>query len=505
MDNFLTGGSGKTVIRGGYRLSYDPPVYNIYVNIATSAPVLLAQSVGLATDPITNAVVNPLPATPTGTIVRTQLAPSLVTGVADPRSFNETTITPNFGPDHVHSWSLGVQRQISNATAVEARYVGNHGDNLFQSINANPLVSGLAASFPSFLPSNVTPCSAADAVVPNAIGRVNCDEGILRKRTNTGYSSYNGLQVQFRATNLYKQLTMTANYTWSKTTDNVSEIFSTFGGGNSLAFSQNPLNFTSAENGLSGLNIPQAFTLNVFEQLPFYRSQQGWIGHLLGGWGVSANYILSSGEPYTPIQFALNAETGGTGFDIPFNNALVGTFDTARPFLGSSGAPVNQVGIFAGDACSLFGPTVGSPAVPNPSCGLAPTTLLSFNGVNSTGGTTAPTTTTKGVRTIVNGGEAQAIFGTPFGNAGRNIFRDDKTNISNIGIVKSFKINERSTVQFRTTMLNAFNHSNYSSVDPFLDDAGLSSFETGFGTPSLFPSGGGFGKRQILFGAKLNW
>src|ERR1700685_3652264 len=508
MDNCMTGGSRKTLIRGGYRLSYDPPVYNIYVNIATSAPVLLAQSVGLATDPITNGVVNPLPATPTRTIVGRQHAPSLVTGFADPRSFNETTITPNFGPDHVHSWSLGVQRQISNATAVEARYVGNHGDNLFQSINANPLVSGLAASFPSFLPSNVTPCSAADAVVPNAIGRVNCNEGILRQRTNTGYSDYNGLQVQFRATNLYKQLTMTANYTWSKTTDNVSEIFSTFGGGNSLAFSQNPLNFTSAENGLSGLNIPQAFTLNVFEQLPFYRSQQGWVGPLRGGWGVSANYILSSGEPYTPIQFALNAETNGTGFDVPFNNAFVGTFDTARPFLGSSSAPVNQVGIYAGDACSLFGPTVGSPAIPNPSCGLAPTTLLSFTGVNSTGGTTAPVTTTKGVRTSVNGGEAQEIFGTPFGNAGRNIFKDAKTNISNIGIVKSFKINERSTVQFRTTMLNAFNHSNYSSVDPFLDDAGLSSFETGFGTPSVFPSNGtgsSVGKRQILFGAKVNF
>jgi hypothetical protein len=57
-------------------------------------------------------------------------------------------------------------------------------------------------------------------------------------------------------------------------------------------------------------------------------------------------------------------------------------------------------------------------------------------------------------------------------------------------------------------MLNAFNHSNYSSVDPFLDDAGLSSFETGFGTPSVFPSNGtgsSVGKRQILFGAKVNF
>jgi hypothetical protein len=480
------------VVRGGYRLSYDPPVYNIYLNISTSAPVVLAQTVPLTVDPITGDVTNSLPAAPNGPAVRSLLAPSLVTGVSDPRDFNQTTVTPHFGPDMVQSWSLGIQRQISNATAVEARYVGNHGGNLFQSINANPFIADTAAVFPSALPSNVTPCSAGDAVVPNATGRVNCNEGVLRERTNTAYSDYNGLQVQFRATNLYKQLTMTANYTWSKTTDNASEIFSTFGGATTLAFSQNPLNFTTGENGLSGLNIPQAFTMNVFEQLPFYRSQSGVIGHLLGGWGVSANYILSSGQPYTANQVFSSFFSGGVGMDEPFDAAFIGTFETSRPFLGSSSAPVQQVGIFAADACDLFG---------GPSCGLAPNQLVSYNVLNQTGGATATPVTNKQVRFIANGGESQQIFGTPFGNVGRNTLKDAKTNISNIGIVKSFKINERSTVQFRTTMLNAFNHNNYSSVDPFIDDAGFSSFETGFGNPSLYPST----RRSVLFGAKVNW
>src|SRR6202050_4492009 len=319
MDNFLTGGNGKTVFRAGYRLSYDPPFYNIYLNISASSPIVLSQSLGGS-----DAAANPLPAAPFGGTVRAQLAPFLVTGVSDPRSFDETTITPHFGPDHVHSWSLGVQRQISNATALEVRYVGNHGDNLFQSINDNPFIADTAAVFPNALPANVTPCPSADAVVANSIGRVNCDEGIVRKRTNTGYSFYNGLQVQFRPTNLYKQLTITPHYVWRKTTSNVSEIFSTFGGATTLAFSQNPLNFTSGENGLSGLNIPQAFTLNVFEQLPFYRSQQGVVGHLLGGWGVSANYILSSGQPYTANQVLTGFFSGGVGIDEPFDAHFIG-------------------------------------------------------------------------------------------------------------------------------------------------------------------------------------
>jgi hypothetical protein len=353
--------------------------------------------------------------------------------------------------------------------------------------------------FPSALPANVTPCPAADAVVPNAIGRVNCNEGVLRERTNTAYSDYNGLQVQFRATNLYKQLTMTANYTWSKTTDNASEIFSTFGGATTLAFSQNPLNFTSAENGLSGLNIPQAFTLNVYEQLPFYRSQSGVVGHLLGGWAFSANYILSSGQPYTAVQDFSSYFSGGVGGDVSFDNAFIGTYETARPFLGSSSAPVGQVGIYAADGCALFQAPPPAPVIP--ACLLPANTLISYNVMNQTGGGTATQVTNKQVRFITNGGESQQIFGTPFGNVGRNTLKDAKTNISNIGIVKSFKINERSNVQFRTTMLNAFNHNNYSSVDPFIDDAGFSSFETGFGNPSLFPST----RRSVLFGAKVNW
>ena len=37
---FLTG-HGKTTFRGGYRLLYDPPFYNIYLNMASSAPQVL--------------------------------------------------------------------------------------------------------------------------------------------------------------------------------------------------------------------------------------------------------------------------------------------------------------------------------------------------------------------------------------------------------------------------------------------------------------------------------
>ena len=49
---FLTG-HGKTTFRGGYRMLYDPPFYNIYLNVATSAPEVFLNSVSApATHPL---------------------------------------------------------------------------------------------------------------------------------------------------------------------------------------------------------------------------------------------------------------------------------------------------------------------------------------------------------------------------------------------------------------------------------------------------------------------
>ena len=129
-------GQDKTVFRGGYRLSYDPPFYNIYLNISSSAPQVLAQTILGAAPGSTQPA--PLEAAPFGPTVRADLAPFLTLGVSDPRTFAETTITPNFKPDRVHSWSFGVQRELSSHAALEVRYVGNRGQNLFQSLNGNP-------------------------------------------------------------------------------------------------------------------------------------------------------------------------------------------------------------------------------------------------------------------------------------------------------------------------------------------------------------------------------
>ena len=492
--------NGKTAFRGGYRISYDPGFYNIYLNIATATPQVLAQTLTAA-----NAAANPLLAQPFGPAVRSQLSSFLVKGVADPRSFNQTTVTPDFRSDRVHSWSFGVQRELSPNAVAEVRYAGNHGTDLFQSINANPLISGIAARFPSALPSGLTPCPAANAVVPQATGRVNCNLGVDRVRANTAASDYHALQTEFRASNLWHQLTLRTAYTWSKTTDNVSEIFGTGSASTSSAFSQNPLDFVQGEHGLSGLHVPNSWTLSFEEQIPAFRDQHGVVGHVLGGWAVAASYIVNSGQPYSPLQFSLNDPRQILNlFDPAFNNAFNVAPETARPFLSNPSAPPDSVGVFAADLCTIDG-SVG--------CGMPATTLLSFNSYNISKNKSASTIDKNSVRFIVNGLQADTVFGTPFGSAGRNILRDYHINTANFALYKFIKVTERVKARFDMTMLNVFNHPSFGSVgrsdiDPFIDDAGLAGENNGFANPRLYSGGnlsGTGGQRQIKFGLRVNF
>jgi hypothetical protein len=502
--SLFSSGGGKTVLRGGFRIAYDPPYYNIYSNIAESAPVVLNDTLSGSV-----AAANPVPASPFGPAVRSALAPFLQTGVFDPRTFDNTTISPNFRPDKVYSWSLGVQQEVAKNAVVEVRYVGNAGRDLFQSINANPYILGLANVYPSLLPAGFTPCPASQAAVPEAVGTANCNEGVLLSRTNSAFSNYNALQTEIRFTHIWNQLTLKSAYTFSKTLDNASEIYPSLAAGATNSSSQSQVNYTGQEYGLSGIDFPNNWVLTVIEELPFFRSQHGWLGHTLGGWAVSSVYTLSSGQPYTPSQFELNCASGGgacsvppsannpydpnfnAGFSIPLDGAL-------RPFIGSPGASVQSVGIYAGDACTVYG--VG--------CSFTPTQLISLNAINE--GDKVGTPVTNGsVRFIANTAIADQIFGTPFGNAGRNILRDFHTNVWNLAIFKTLNFSEKYRLQFHADFYNALNHSNYGDVvgqgiDPFIDDAGLVSSGVGFANP-LVQNGGSVsnGTRNIRIGAKF--
>jgi len=473
--DFLSHNGHQTVIRGGYRLAYDPPFYNIYLNIASSSPQVFLQTIASAQ--------GTLPSNPTGANVRSALASYLKLGVSDPRSYSTTNLANNFRSDRVQSWSLGIQRELNKEAVVEARYVGNSGDRLFQSINGSPYLAGVQALFPNY-----------DNVTLQSNGRTTAYSS-KRTRTNTGYSAYHALQTELRADHLFNQLLLRTGFTWSKTTDNTSEIYSTGGGGNTISFAQDPLNYKGTEHGLSGLDTPFNWTFSFAESIPFQKEQHGLVGKALGGWGVAGTYFIASGQPYTPYQYYFNYMTtyygGATAqvVDKSFNTSFIGTYDGGlRPFLGNKKASAKAVGVYAGDADIYFGTT-----------GASSNTLLSFNDLESSG-TVTPVSKNQ-VRYIANGPTADTIYNTPYGDAGRNLSRDYWTNTANATISKNFKFHDSWDAQFRATFNNAFNHPNFSSIDAEIEDAGDYGSGDGFGDPSV-TSGGG---RTITFGAYIHF
>ena len=100
-------------------------------------------------------------------------------------------------------------------------------------------------------------------------GTFNCGQTNVRTRANTAFSIYNGLQASLTTRNFHG-VTATAAYTYSQTIDNSSEIFGTFGGGNTVAFAQNPFNNNIGERAESGYLLPE----RCQHQLYLFRSQR---------------------------------------------------------------------------------------------------------------------------------------------------------------------------------------------------------------------------------------
>ncbi len=457
--NFLKGlfGDNKTVIRGGFSIAYDAAFYNILLNVKTAAPFSATLAAPVSALPASGSTA-PLPFNPTGDVVRAAAAASgvLPRGVLNPLFLAQTTVASDFRAPFSRQYSLGIQRQFGKNQIAEVRYVGTQGRDLFQNINANffvgPLVNGFARNgitFPSF--SNLLPSGTVSQVCTDVVGTLDREDacnnrqfrqGGVTERRNSSRSDYNSLQSRYNGNFFNNALSLGLSYTFSKTLDDSSEIFS-FGDIASPS-AQNPFDISSGEYALSNLDRPHAFSANFVFDLPFYREQRGFVGRLLGGWQLNGTYILTSGVRYTPS----NNISGLLG--------LGGTYLTAgdRPFYGNPNADPRLVGISQVDAFLAF----GVPCNPAP-CSNTSTGFYSVNSLNSVSGTPV-SVTPNDVKYIINGPGAAKFFGTPFGNVPRNSEQGPIFNNLNLSLFKNIRVFERLRVQLRAEAFNALNHPN---------------------------------------------
>lgn len=449
-------GEDATVFRGGYSLAYDAAFYNILLNVMGGAPFSAALVIPAANLPATGSPA-PLPNNPIGTNVRASAAASgiLPRGVLNPIYLAQTTVASDFKAPYAEQWSFGMQRLVGKKHIFEVRYVGNKGVGLFQNINDNffiaPLVNGFtrnSITFPSF--ASLLPAGTAAQVCTDVVGTLDnesaCNGRLKRQagittRANTSNSAYNGLQARYGGRLLNDSLSLNASYTWSKTMDDSSEIFAFADIASPNA--QNPFCINKCEYALSNLDRPHAFSASFIYDVPFFKSQKGFVGHLLGGWQLNSVYILTSGSKFTPS----NGIAGSLG--------LGGTYLTAgdRPFWGNPKADKRLVGISQIDANLVFG-LACNPAPCNTNTG-----FWLMNGLNEAV-TRFQSVTPNDVKYIINGPGAAKIFGTPFGNVPRNSEVGPIFNNLNFSVFKNINVWESVKIQLRGEAFNVLNHPN---------------------------------------------
>lgn len=416
-------GNGLTSVRAGYGMFYDNGLEfgNPELNVGLSQGFLTNLSINSST------LSNPTAATTTA---------------ATTTPFTIQSRMPiDYKPAYSQQWSLDVQRQFAGTWLADVGYYGSNGIHLpgFEDLNQAPVASYLncTAATPCFAGpgANTAACTVAGGCAVAVAAPVNSTKksnqlNVLRPYVGYGpglffidafTSNYHSLQAQLQKRFSGNSL-VNVSYTWSHglTTDPADRST----GGAALP------QVTGDLRGNYGPTIADrrhVLTANFVYDLPFYRTQQGLVGHLVGGWELSGVQTFQTGLPLTAVLG--NGTCFGTGAacnDPTGSGCLLG----ASPL----GCRPNQVG--------------------NPNAN-APNTYASwFN----TSGLAAPPAT----QTTETSERPGAIRGPGF-------WRTD------LSLFKNMKFTERFTGQLRFETFNTFNHTNpiccasTNLISPFYD------------------------------------
>ncbi|MGD0921532.1 MAG: TonB-dependent receptor [Terriglobia bacterium] len=319
-------GGGKTSIRGGAGVSYEGTLYNPLSNSRWNLPYysfnesdsfLIGDVGNVVYGPHTvdnngNVVFDPTqtptyegPGTNPGQGVGAQAVGNLVGWDAhDPNLAYLTAIVPNknFRDPYVYNWFFGVQHEVVPNLVLEVNYVGTAGHKLFRAQQINRVRGGRLGVDSNGDPVCVDAQGQTVCGTPWPLGRVNPNYGTMRIWENSVNSNYHGLQISVTK-KMSRGFAVTSNYTWSHVIDGGSDWHSGATSINGPAAGDG-YSFDVANPGLdrghATFDFRHRFTLSQVWELPWMKGQQGFKGHILGGWQLNSIWILSSGAHWTP-------------------------------------------------------------------------------------------------------------------------------------------------------------------------------------------------------------
>jgi hypothetical protein len=286
-------GENKTVIRGGFAVSYDFFFNNILANTASTVPntfgvTNFGASLPANTDPrgIGNFGTGSLP----------------TTGTPDPQA-TINTIPTNLVNPQTYVYNFGIQRELPFKLIGDVAYVGSRGTRLFINEQLNPGIGGFDTLTRQF---------------PN--------RGSVVARTNGGDSTYNSLQARLDR-GFSNGLLLRFAYTYSKAIDDVnSEVFVTTGGS---SVGSDP-NDRRKDRSVSSFDVPHRFVATFIYDLPKL-GNSGFVHNVFGGYSIAGTYRIQSGNVQTPFVGGIDLNGDGSA-----------TND--RPVVSNPNAPANSVG-----------------------------------------------------------------------------------------------------------------------------------------------------------------
>jgi hypothetical protein len=274
-------GSGLTVMRAGWGLSYDAPHPRLFVSLC---PCANSVGQGVTTNPAGASpvfAINPSGAIPFG--------PSrpVFGGAPGPDSpLDIHAVERNLKTPSVQEFSFGLQKEFPRQYVLELAYQGAVGTHLYRTLDVNQPMPGdpqtrdarrpFSVRFPQFRSINLLSSSAR--------------------------SSYHSLRLSVRR-RMSHGLWFDAGYNFSKAIDDAS-------GDNELPQDSRDLR---AERSRSSFDRRHRFVLSFIYELPRLGPA------VLHGWQVAGNFRAESGRPFTPI---ISFDNSGTGMFVDRPNLI---------------------------------------------------------------------------------------------------------------------------------------------------------------------------------------
>jgi hypothetical protein len=410
-----TMGNGKFVLRGGFGIGYDRLYNNVYENIRFNSPHFADNTIGYGAGSATPASLTLFPGLYSDPFSPSAGNAALAShgGKPVPRHIDQNLVTAYYEQAH-----LGFESALPKGFVLEVNYIGTWGRKLvgLRDLNNYDGRTACLSSDPSAQRALCTAAgytttsthSAFTSARPNAI--FNSDNF----RSNGFNSNYNSGQISIRKSYAYG-LQLSANYTFAKSLDEASDVFSQASG---ITGQTDPLS-AAYDYGPSDFDIRH--TINVTANYVY--KHDGKFSLLTSGWGVSPILQIQSGSPFTPYDSQ-------------------STYDPNR-----DGRPgIDRIVYTGGGSIKNAIVHKGSPAGDNNGHG-------GYFNIGAFKPDIAGTTQTCPVT------QNAGLFCDPA--AGRNSLYGPSYYNLNLGVLKHFYLARQQSVTFEANFFNIFNHPNF--------------------------------------------